>query len=203
MEGTTPNSCEASSAPDSIEAHLVRHDRLLHFAVRRFVRARPDLETDILAVGRAALAAALDTYRTDSGFAFSTYAVRQMQWRVSGFLSQFTRRDFVTASLDEPRGKNDGEEFTLADVFDHQAAEREQSEAIADENLLRRIHDLRVAIATCATLTPSEREVLKAFLESGNGAAVAARLGLTPSRVSQGLGIATRKLRKHLRGSGC
>jgi RNA polymerase sigma factor (sigma-70 family) len=177
---------------------LARHHRLLQFAIKRYLRARPDLADDILAVARATLADALRSYRAVSGIAFSTYATHQMRWRVCRFLGHFTRKDSTTASLDEPRGEGEDGEFTLADVADAQNAVREESAAIADEHLLRRIHDLREAITVCATLTASEREILDAFLECGNGAAVAARLNLTTARVSQALVSAGAKLRKHL-----
>jgi RNA polymerase sigma factor (sigma-70 family) len=199
MGGTTPTFCEASSAPNSIEAQLARHDRLLHFALKRYVKARPALAEDIVEVGRAALADVLETYSAEMGFAFSTYAHHQMQWRVSCFLRKFTRNDNVTTSLDEARGEDEDGAFTLADVADHQVAAREQAAGIADENLLRRIHDLRVAIATCTTLTSGEREILKEYLECGNCGTVAARLGITSARVSQLVASAAAKLRKHLR----
>jgi RNA polymerase sigma factor (sigma-70 family) len=198
MDTTTPIFYEASSAPSSVESGLARHERLLHFACKRFVRARPDLAEDILAVGRTALAEALLNYRSEMGFTFTTYAHHQMQWSVSRFLGQFTRKDFATASLDEAIAEDEGEEFTLADVADHQAAARERSETIAEENLLSRIHNLREAIATCGTLTAGEREILRAFLESGNSGTVASGLRLTSQRVNQALASAAGKLRKHL-----
>ncbi len=198
MDGTTPTFCEASSAPDSVEARLARHDRLVYYAVNRYIRARPDLKDDILAVARAALAEALETYRADVGFAFSTYALHQMQWSASRFLREFTRHDHTTASLDEARGEDEDGALTLTDTADEQNAAREQSEATADENLLKRIHSLREALAACTTLTAGEREILNAFLESGNCVAVAASLEFTPQRVSQALSSATAKLRKHL-----
>jgi DNA-directed RNA polymerase specialized sigma subunit len=201
MDGTPPTFCEASSAEDNIEAQLARHERLIHFAIRRYVIAHPDLSDDILAVGRAALAEAIQTYRADRGAALSTFACNLMRWRVSGFLSTFTRNDPTTSSLDEPRGEDEEGAFTLADVADAQSALREQSAGIADENLLRRISDLREGIATCTTLTANEREIVEAFLESGNGGMVAASLGLTPARVSQALASAAAKLRKHFQAT--
>jgi RNA polymerase sigma factor (sigma-70 family) len=198
MDGTPPILYKASFAPDRFEAQLSQHQRLLHFAVKRYVRARPDLKDDILAVGRAALAEALQTYRAGRGATLSTYACNLIGWRVSCFLRKFTSKDASTTSLDESLGEGEDGAFTLANVADHQAAVREQAAALADENLLNRLHDLRVAITTCATLTVGEREILKAFLESGNCGTVAASLGVTSTRVSQALASAASKLRKHL-----
>lgn len=200
MVTATPET-ELRSGTDSqsqISEALARHHRLLYYAVNRYIRARQDLKDDILAVGRAALAEAIRTYRAEMGFAFSTYALHQMQWGVCGFLSKFTHGDQVTNSLDEALGKDEEGDFTLAHVADATNAAREQAAGIADENVLRRIHDLRAAIATCTTLTVGEREILEAFLLSGNCGMVAARLGVTSARVSQALASAAPKLRKHL-----
>src|SRR5712691_5783597 len=117
MADSILTSCEACSAPEPMEAQLHRHRRLIYFAVNRYLRARPDLTDDILQEARLGLVDALKDYRAEAGFTFATRAVRSMRWRVYRFLERFTRKDRVTASLDEPlRGESDGEDFMLSVV---------------------------------------------------------------------------------------
>ncbi len=179
---------------------LARHAGLVRLAVRPYFRARPDLSEDIVAVARAELLEAASAYRADMGFAFSTYAIRRMQWTVIRFLREFTHHDLATDSLSEPLGVGDDGELTLADVVDEREAEGERSEGVADENRLARICELRRVIAECRTLTASERRILEAFLESGDYGNVAARLEVTTARVSQGLASAVAKVRKMFEG---
>lgn len=198
MASAMPASYEASSESGA-EALLANHRRLIYFATNRYIRARPDLEEDIIAVARAELLEAAKSYRADAGVAFTTVAVNRMRWGVGRFMREFTKHDRFTKSLNEPVSyDDDGVEFTLFDVVDQLEGARKMSESLAEERRLARIHDLRRAIAACKTLTPSERRILGAFLESGSREIVAACLGLTTARVGQALSKSAFKLRKHL-----
>src|SRR5207245_9745862 len=95
-----------------------RHRGLILRATQKYRRAKPELREEILQEAQIALSRALETYRADSGFAFSTYATHQIRWRVYRFLSQFTSKDASTDSLNEPQGECDDEGFTLADLAD-------------------------------------------------------------------------------------
>jgi RNA polymerase sigma factor (sigma-70 family) len=206
MADLTGTSCSRLSAAD-----LARHERLVHFAVKRYVRIFPHLADDILQEARIALADAIRTYDPataptyrDSSLAtlrvtFATYANRQMRWSVLRFLNGLkVEKDTRTVALDEPLGGESGDALTRADQFDAQAAAREASEGVADENLLRRIHDLRFAITNCRSLTRTERTVVKKFLEVGSVQQAALALYRTPQSVSQTLKCAVAKLRKRL-----
>jgi RNA polymerase sigma factor (sigma-70 family) len=208
MADQTPTSYAPSS-----EDELARHERLVHFAVKRYVRIFPHLADDILQEARIALAHAINTYDPataptyrDSSLAtlritFGTYATRQMRWRVLNFLNRLkVSKDAHTVGLDEPTGE--GDDATRADQFDAQAAARQTSEGVADENLLKRIHDLRFAVTHCRGLTRTERNVVKKFLEVGSVERAALALYRTPQSVSQTLKHAVVKLRKHLNLSG-
>lgn len=184
--------------PNTAEALLEKHRKLVYFATKRYIRARPDLEEDILAVARADLVEAAKAYRPDAGAAFTTFAVNRMRWAVSRFMREFTRHDRFTKSLNEPVAYEDEGELTLADLVDRWEGERKTSESLDEERRLRRIDDLRRAIAECRTLTPSERKVLEAFLETGNQTTVAARLRVTQQHVGQAMAKSFAKLRTTL-----
>ena len=207
MADQTPTSCAPLSEAE-LEARLKKHRPLIRCAVARYQRIYPHLAEDIEQEARVALADAIQTYDPataptyrDSSLAtlritFGTYATRQMRWRVLNFLNRLkVGKDTHTVGLDEPTGE--GSDATRADLFDAQAAARETSDSIADENLLKRIHDLRFAITNCRRLTRTEREVVKKFLEVGNVQRAALALYRTPQSVSQTLKNAVVKLRKY------
>ena len=139
---------EVSCDPSRVETHLAARNGLLHFAIRRYVRARPDLAVDLVAVARVALAEALETYTADIVLSFGTYATNRMKWQCSQFLRQFTRKDRQTDSLDAVMTSDDGQAVTRADVFDREASQRARSEGITEEYLFWRLYDLRAAVAT-------------------------------------------------------
>lgn len=209
MDDQTSTSCAPLSEAE-IEAQLKKHRPLIRCAVAKYKRIYPHLADDIEQEARIALADAIRTYDPvtaptyrDSSLAtlritFGTYATRQIRWRVLNFLNRLkVEKDTGTVGLDEPvAGERDA--LTRADLFDAQAAAREASEGIADENLLKRIHDLRFAVHNCRTLTRSERAVVKKFLGVGSVKQAALALYRTPQSVSQTLKNAVGKLRKHL-----
>jgi DNA-directed RNA polymerase specialized sigma24 family protein len=207
MADPTPTSYAPLSEAE-LEAQLKKHGPLISCAVARYKRIYPHLAEDIEQEARIALADAIRTYDPataptyrDSSLAtlritFGTYATRQMRWHVLNFLNRLkVSKDAHTVGLDEPTGE--GGDATRADLFDAQAAARETSEGIADENLLKRIHDLRFAVASCRNLTRTERTVVKKFLEVGSVERAALALYRTPQSVSQALKHAVAKLRKH------
>lgn len=211
MVAQTPTSCAPLSEAD-IESQLKRHGPLINFAVARYKRVYPHLAEDIEQEARIALADAIRTYDPataptyrDSSLAvlritFGTYATRQMRWRVLNFLNHLkVENDTRTVALDEPVVAGEGgDALTRVDQYDAQAAAYETSMGVADENLLKRIHDLRFAVQNCRNLSPSERAVVKKFLEVGSVEKAALALYRTPQSVSQTLKHAAMKLRKHL-----
>jgi hypothetical protein len=210
MDAPTPTSCDPLSEAD-LEAQLKKHRGLINCAVARYKRIYPQLAEDIDQEARIALADAIRTYDPataptyrDSSLAtlritFGTYATRQMRWRVLRFLNGLkVGKDAHTVALDEPVAGEGGDALTRADLFDAQAAARETSEGIADENLLKRIHELRFAVTNCRSLTRTERAVVKKFLEIGSVEQAALALYRTPQSVSQTLKHAVVKLRKRL-----
>jgi RNA polymerase sigma factor (sigma-70 family) len=210
MADQTPTSC-APLFEANLEAQLKKHRPLIRCAVARYQRIYPHLADDIEQEARIALVNAIrsydpataPTYR-DSSLAtlritFGTYATRQMRWRVLKFLNHLkVEKDTRTVALDEPVAGEGNDAPTRADQFDAQAAARETSEGTADENLLKRIHDLRFAVTNCRNLTRNERAVVKKFLEVGSVQQAALALYRTPQSVSQTLKHAATKLRKHL-----
>jgi RNA polymerase sigma factor (sigma-70 family) len=214
MADPMPTSCAPSSEAD-LEAQLKKHRPLIRCAVAKYKRIYPHLADDIEQEARIALADAINTYDPataptyrDSSLAtmritFGTYSTRQMRWRVLKFLNGFkVVKDTRTVTLDEPVASEGGDALTRGDLFDAQAAARQTSEGVADENLLKRIHDLRFAVTNCRNLTPRERAVVKKFLEVGSVERAARELYRTSQSVSQTLKHALPKLRKHLIGKG-
>jgi RNA polymerase sigma factor (sigma-70 family) len=210
MAAPTPTSCAPLSEAE-LEAQLKKHRPLIRCAVAKYKRIYPHLAEDIEQEARIALADAIKTYDPataptyrDSSLAtlritFGTYATRQMRWRVLNFLNRLkVGKDIRTVALDEPVAGEGGDALTRAHQCDAQAATRETSEGIADENLLKRIHDLRFAVNNCRNLTRNERTVVKKFLEVGNVQQAALALYRTPQAVSQTLKRAGVKLRKHI-----
>jgi len=210
MADPTPTSCAPLSEAE-LEARFKKHRGLINCAVAKYRRIFPHLAEDIEQEARIALVHAINTYDPataptyrDSSLAtlrirFGTYATRQMRWRVLGFLNRFkVGNDTRMVGLDEPVAGEGGDALTRANLFDAQAAARGTSEGVADENLLKRIHDLRFAVTNCRSLTRTERTVVKKFLEVGNVQQAALALYRTPQSVSQSLKHAVVKLCRHL-----
>jgi hypothetical protein len=180
---------------------------LINFATRRYHRLFPHLSADIDQEAKIALVDALRNFEDDKAsgkipkwLSFGTYSTRQMRWKVLAFLDKFVaHKDGRTDSLSEVVAGDGEDALTRSDVVGATLAAEEESAGRDEERLLSRIHDLRLAVDSCRTLTRGERQAVKEFLITGNCEAAATQLYRTRQSVGQALDSAITKLRKHLK----
>lgn len=127
----------------------------VHLATRYAKRyPRVDLD-DLIQDATAALVNSARRHDLNHACPFPAFAMKAILWAIWAHLNQYgfaPKELSLEESLDE--------ETTWADVFDQQAAQREESDRIPDENEYKVADILRGLIRTLPTLTTRERKIL-------------------------------------------
>ncbi len=182
----------ARAGSEDARQKLILHNlRLVSHIVRKYYATAKNQE-DLVSIGTIGLIKAVDSFKTDNGARFATYAAKCIQNEI---LMHFRSQKKLSAEVsmnDTIDVDRDGNPLTYTDVIS-------SDENLADE-VMRRVEAERAMSLVRTRLDPRERQVITLRFGLGNTPAmtqreIAAKLGISRSYVSRIEKAAIEKLR--------
>jgi RNA polymerase sigma factor (sigma-70 family) len=199
---TARSSDELDGAARELFAQNVR---LAYWWAVRFARKWPDADLDDLRqVCLLSLAESARKFNPrEYDCKFSHYASKYIRFAAWARIKSLPGhgKNPPEDSMEEPRGRSEGDEITLGDALDLERGRDEATAGPGRDREQARLFELRELIETLPTLTDGERKVLRArFVHGLTDEQITERHGVSSVRVISSLGI--RKLRSHFRRLG-